>query len=288
MNDRFVISSGELQAEVLAPESPAYARTRFSHSAFVSDVIYRGVHFGRPEQIDPTRTTTKGAGLCCELICPDVENSVAIGEEYVKPGVGYVQRTEKPWHFVDNPPYRPLETTVTVQDDRALFVTESEFIGGIAYRECRMLRAECNALTLSVHFENQGERPLDMLEFCHNFVALGDAPVSDKYHLELPCVKTIAPHFDVSHLIAEAGGVTWPSALVPFFNVFEDVRRPEGYAWRLTREDSPVAMSETVDFAPVRLTVWGLDHVVSPEVFHHIVLAPGVSADWTRVWHFEA
>ncbi len=288
MNDRFVISSGDLSAVVLAPESPAYARTRFNHSAFIPDVIYKGVHFGRREQVDPSFATTLGEGLCCELICPEVENSVAVGEEYVKPGIGYVQRVEKPWVFTDNPPYRPFETTVTVQDDRALFVTESDMIGGIAYRECRLLHVEGNALTLGVHFENQGEKPLDMLEFCHNFVALGGAPVSHACHLELPCVKTIAPDFEKAHILAEAGGITWPDPLARFFNIFTDVQRPEGYAWRLTREGSPIALSETVDFTPVRLTVWGLDHVVSPEVFHHIALQPGESADWTRTWHFEA
>ena len=45
---------------------------------------------------------------------------------------------------------------------------------------------------------------------------------------------------------------------------------------------------ETVDFTPVKLTVWGLEHVISPEVFLSVRLEPGESADWTRVWRFEA
>ena len=255
MNDRFVISSGELSATVLMPESPAYARTRFDHSAFVPDVTYKGVHFGRPEQLDPTKPSTNGAGLCCELICPGAELAVNVGEEFVKPGVGYIVRGEKPWFFTDRPPYRPLETTMTVQDDRALFVTESDMLGGIAYRECRMLRAEGNRLTLSVHFENQGEKPPD----------------------------------EKSHLTAEKGGVTWDKAPeATFFNVFEDVQRCDGYAWQLYHDESCAAISETIDFTPVRLTVWGLNHVVSAEAFHHIALQPGESADWTRAWTFEA
>lgn len=288
MKDKFVISSGELSAAVLMPESPDYARTRFDHSAFVPDVVYKGVHFGRPEQLDPAKPSTNGAGLCCELICPDAELAVNVGEEFVKPGVGYIVRGEKPWFFADRVPYRPLETTVTVQDDRALFVTESDMLGGIAYRECRMLRAEDNRLTLSIHFENQGEKPLDMLEFCHNFVSLGDLPVDERYHLALPCVRTIAPD-EKSHLTAEKGGVTWDKAPeATFFNVFEDVQPVDGYVWRLYHDESKAAISETVDFAPVRLTVWGLNHVVSAEAFHHIALQPGESADWTRVWTFEA
>ena len=288
MKDHFIIGSGDLSAVVLAPESPDYARTRFNHSAFIPDVIFKNVHFGQPEQVDPAKPTTKGAGLCCELICPDAEKSVSVGEEYVKPGIGYVRRVEKPWFFTDNPPYRPFETSVSAQSDRILFVTETEEVVGIAYRECRLLKAEGNTLSLSVHFENLGEKPLDMLEFCHNFISLGVLQTGVRHHLALPCVINPQPDPATAHMIGEPGGVTWPATGGGFFNVFTNVRRPEGYAWKLTHEDSPVAMSETVDFTPVRLTVWGLEHVISPEVFHRISLQSGESADWTRTWAFEA
>lgn len=289
MNDRYTISAGELTAEILAPESPEYGRTRFNHSAFVPDVIYKGVHFGRPEMLDPDRPTTKGAGLCCEIQCPDVETSVPVGGEYLKPGVGYVTRTENPWRiYGPEPTYRPLETVVTAQRDRVLFVTETDMVAGYAYRECRRLLAEDGRLTLSVHFENQGEKPMAFAEYCHNFISLGDLQTSPKLHLVLPCVAGITLDPEKSHMRAEEGGVSWLGVPGVFFNVFQSTRRAEGPAWRLTHEDSPVAISETVDFEPVKLTVWGLEHVVSPEVFTAVTLQPGESADWTRVWRFEA
>ncbi len=288
MKDHYIIRSGEMECVVLAPESPEYARTRFNHSAFVRDVIYQGVHFGQKEQLDPEKISTMGAGLCCELICPEVEEAVPVGEEYLKPGVGYVQRMEKPWFFTDNPPCRPLETIVTAQSDRILFVTETEQVGGYAYRECRMLKAEGNALTLTVHFENQGEKALNMMEYCHNFISLGELRTGNKHHLALPCVKDPQPDPEKSHLLAEADGVTWPGTGSGFFQVFEDVQKVDGPAWRLTHEESALAISETVDFTPVKLTVWGLEHVISPEVFLRVSIAPGESADWTRVWRFEA
>ena len=39
VKDKFTISSGDLSATVLMPESPEYARTRFDHSVFVPDVM---------------------------------------------------------------------------------------------------------------------------------------------------------------------------------------------------------------------------------------------------------
>ncbi len=288
MKDRYIIRSGELSAVVLAPESSEYARTRFNHSAFVPDVIYKGVHFGQKEQIDPAQTTTQGAGLCCEFICPEVEASVQVGEAYLKPGIGYVTRTEKPWFFTDNPPYRPLETSVTAQEDRILFATKTELVGGYAYREHRLIAASGDTLTLTVHFENMGEKPLNMAEYCHNFISLGMLRTGSGHHLALPCVNNPQSDPEKSHLLAETGGVTWPETGGLFFQHFEDVRTPEGYAWRLSCEGSPLAVSETVSFDPVKLTLWGLDHVISPEVFLKVSIQPGEAADWTRVWRFEA
>ncbi len=289
MANRYVIAAGDLRAEVLAPESPEYGFTRFNHSAFVPDVAYRGVRFGQPEMTDPQRPTTKGAGLCCEIICPEVETSVAVGEEYLKPGIGYVTRTAEPWRIYGvNPPYRPLETAVTAQSDRILFVTETEQVAGYAYRECRRLLAEDGRLTLSVHFENQGEKPLAFTEYCHNFISLGDLQTSPAHHLALPCVEALTLDPEKSHMRAEEGGVSWLGIPGVFFNVFDRTRRAEGPAWRLTHENSSVSISETVDFTPVKLTVWGLEHVISPEVFIAVRLEPGESAEWTRVWTFEA
>ena len=56
-----------------------------------------------------------------------------------------------------------------------------------------------------------------------------------------------------------------------------------GPAWRLTCEDGSIAMSE-----PVRVAVWGLEQMISPEGTIGVHLKPDENADWTRVWTFEA
>ncbi len=287
MENRYAIAAGDLTAYILPPESPEYGLTRFNHSAFVPDVVYRGVHFCQPEMTDPDRPTTKGAGLCCEIVCPELEGSVAVGEAYLKPGIGYVTRLNEPWRIYGvTPPYRPFDTVVTAQADRILFVTESDMVAGYAYRECRLLKAEDGRLTLSVHFENQGEKPLNFAEYCHNFISLGSLPTSPKHLLALPCVRTLTLDPERAHMLAEEGGVRLFQQPGVFFNRFSDMRPAPGLAWRLTCEDSPISISETVDFAPARMAVWGLEHVVSPEVFIEVSLQPGERADWSRAWDF--
>ena len=290
MDNSFVIRSGDLQARIIYPESPEYGLTRFNHAAFVPEVTYKGAAFGTTEMIDPSKATTHGAGLCCEYQSDDVEGSVAVGEKYLRPGAGYVTRLETPWTIYNfAPPFDPFDTVVTAQADRALFVTETDMVAGYAYRECRLLRAEGDTLVLSVHLENQGEKPLRLREFCHNFLTLPGLTTSSKHHLALPCVAdiTIDPK-ESERLVAEEGGLRFTDAGGVFYNRFMSTKETRGYAWRLWHETSPLAVSETVDFTPTHVALWGLEHVISAEVFHRIDLQPGEAADWTRTWRFEA
>jgi hypothetical protein len=45
-------------------------------------------------------------------------------------------------------------------------------------------------------------------------------------------------------------------------------------------------MSESNDFAPARVAVWGEAHVISAEVFVDIRLRPGETQSWMRQYHF--
>ena len=52
--------------------------------------------------------------------------------------------------------------------------------------------------------------------------------------------------------------------------------------WTLLHEPSGVQIQEYDDFAPGRVAVWGVEHVVSAEVFMDIDLKPGQSLNWQR------
>jgi hypothetical protein len=71
-------------------------------------------------------------------------------------------------------------------------------------------------------------------------------------------------------------------------------RRLMGYAqtdrpqWALTHTLGGVSISETDDFAPVRVALWGTTHVISTEVFVRIDLQPGEAQTWSRRYEFSA
>ena len=49
----------------------------------------------------------------------------------------------------------------------------------------------------------------------------------------------------------------------------------EGPQWELLHLPSGVGLCEYDDFAPMRVAVWGTDHVISAEIFVEIALQPG-------------
>jgi len=58
--------------------------------------------------------------------------------------------------------------------------------------------------------------------------------------------------------------------------------------WELEYAPTGLRMSETDDFAPMRVAVWGTAHVVSAEEFAAINVAPGDTYRWSRRYNFSA
>ena len=113
--DRFVLEQGALRAELLTPWSSVYGRSRFAHSGFISGLWLGDVCFTQAEAGQSTQKSTGGIGLCSEYKCPDVEMDSAVGEEYLKIGVGVMTRTSDPWHLTDETLIEGLPTQLAAQ-----------------------------------------------------------------------------------------------------------------------------------------------------------------------------
>jgi len=50
----------------------------------------------------------------------------------------------------------------------------------------------------------------------------------------------------------------------------------------LVNEELELGISESVDFQPSKINLWGRAHVVSPEIFKSIKLQPGEIDCWQR------
>jgi hypothetical protein len=158
---------------------------------------------------------------------------------------------------------------------------------------CRKsVQVESNRLTIIVEAKNTGEKAILLEEYCHNFVTIENKPLSDAYSLKMPVVNMAGKTPILGqNLCGSDGGVAicgrdaGPSLLeISAENIYSQAP----FTWTLAHGGSSLSLSERVDFNPVRVVVWALDHIVSPEVIGAFRIDAGARARWTRSWTFDA
>jgi len=319
-NQRIIISRDRLSVEIAQPGT-VYTGTRFDWSGFVTQVTLDGAHtFCQPESLMPGKGTG-GIGLCGEF-----GNELAVGydeaqpgEPFPKLGIGLLARPDeasynffRPHQIVERFPIR-----VEAGESEARFVVEPLECRGYAARLRKVLRVKGNTLSIKSTLENTGARRLVTHEYNHNFIGIDDQPVGPAYTLTFPQevhreppppqFYRMAPpalrwlpkpllRWLIGRLMRRMGGamtlrgdeITWPE--MPqraFFTRLRGFQPRADPQWTLAHHPSGLQVSETDDFPPARLVVWGEAHVACAEVYTDLDVQPGASHSWKRTYTFS-
>ncbi|MNF09338.1 hypothetical protein D3C80_2099780 [compost metagenome] len=65
---------------------------------------------------------------------------------------------------------------------------------------------------------------------------------------------------------------------------FEGAKYP--WLWELIHQPSGVGVRELSRFSVSDVAVWGQGHVLSPEMFIEVKVAPGERKNWSRIYEF--
>lgn len=301
------LTNGILDVEFRLPGSePAW--TRFDLSGMISQVTLHGKHrFCQPEQTEkhPNRVTCYGFGLSSEFCMNELPAALSAGEEFPKPGVGIltqkkgggvydifhlykVRRFPKEWH---------------IEKDHAHFHETDTECMGIAMEIDRDVQLEQNRVVITTTVNNTGHKQIDMTEYQHNFFAIDDIPIGRGYQLRIPFDQQLADltlqfttlepdqHPIQSPVRIEDGTVFWLESMEnkTFHKVTGNngIIKVDEYTWQISCEGSPASVRETCSFEPEQIVMWGIEHCICPEIHKRIVLNPGQSESFTRVWTFE-
>jgi hypothetical protein len=279
------IKSDRLAVAIAAPGS-LYRGSRFDWSSFVTQVVLDASHtFCGTENPSAGKG---GMGLCCEfgLGKPIGYNEALPGGQFVKPGVGLLTRpARKSYTFWTDYPVEPFAMLREDTLNAIAFTSEPRPCNGYALRLTRRLAVTQNHLDMHVVLQNTGEKPIATDEYCHNFITIdghGTGP-----DLSLVTGFDFA-HSEATGLVRTEGNVTRCAGVpaTPFYALGSDVRREQGVYWVLKHVPSGVGLAESGSFALDRFAFWGCDHVVSPEAYVAIQLAPGQTQHWQRRFTF--
>jgi hypothetical protein len=315
-----VLSGDRLKVEIAKP-GEFYNGTRFDWSGFITQVTLDGQHtYCMPESLWPGRGTG-GSGLCNEfgIEKPIGYDETPVGGTFPKFGVGLLRRPDdgkymfaRPYEIVDEFPI-----IYDIGNRQATFFVEPLACQGYAARLKKTINVSGAELTISYLLENVGDRDIVTHEYCHNFLRLDDHNIGPDYVLRMPY------DIELEQIGGMVGGMLprWMRGLIPGFilrklgNVahqrmlsilsitHNEIRwndyptrafycRLMGYhqteeaQWTLIHKPSGVQVQEYDDFEPSRVAVWGVEHVVSAEVFIDIDIKPGESASWSRRYQF--
>lgn len=284
----WTLESNRLKIRVAKPGF-IYQRTRFDWTGLVTDVLLDNTHsFCSVESPNPL-VGAGGIGLVSEFGIhePIGYDTAAIGDTFPKLGVGLLERPDDADYFFMRPyPLTPFPTTVTPVENGLRFEQAPIACRGYAARLTKTLTLADNAVTVSFLLENVGEKPLETTEYNHNFLQLNGQPTGSGYRF-----TTAVPlrfHRNDNSLWSSDGTLTWEDGVQGFHAHGREIPDMAGFSWTLRQQLHGIAVTESVDFRPLRVACWGMAHVISPEVFHQIRLAPGESDAWTRRWIFES
>ena len=290
------ISNDQLQVEIANP-GEVYQGTRFDWTGFITQVKWKDHHgkvhtFCVPESLIDGEGTG-GIGLWNEFgIADPIGYDEALpGDQFPKLGVGRLTRLdEADYNFFRNYPVELFDMGTSIENNVVYSKVQAHPCNGYAAELSKVIKLVDNTLSIEYKLSNTGIKPIHTEEYVHNFLRIDEHPVGPAYQLTLPIqieTKDMEQGYSPSILRVEGKQVSWnttPSQA--FYARIEDVEQPDGATWELVHRPSGIGVREWSDFKVKTIALWGLQHVVSPEVFIQVAVQPGETQCWTRKYEF--
>jgi hypothetical protein len=178
-----------------------------------------------------------------------------------------------------------------VQSDAVEFIHELQTTWGDAYRYIKRVELPLGQpiLILAHRLENKGARPLDTLQYNHNFFVIDERPVGPDCEVQLA--------FDPAPLREVRGPLTLGERTMRFERPLQEgecaAADLEGfgggaadYAIRVFNRSAGAGALITGDRPLARLYFWATARTLCPEPYIHISIPPGGSAEWTLRYRF--
>ncbi|WP_297794338.1 hypothetical protein [uncultured Eudoraea sp.] len=269
-----------------------YNFSRFDWTGKIAKVKFQNVLVSGIERTDALNEHHFGKGFYNEfgIDAPLGFEETNTGDWFHKIGVGLLKKDDSPYLFSKNYEIKPAEFNTIPESNRISISCKSEAINGFSYVLRKLISLHESSFSVKYHLENTGEKDIATNEYSHNFIAINNELIGEKYTLKFPFTlkselfeESVNPGQNVVIRQKEITFKRTPEEQFFFSNLSggESVRA----AWELMNFDSKIGIRETTDFQTNKVNLWGWKHVVSPELFFRIFIKPGQSIEWTRIYN---
>lgn len=288
------LQSSRLLVEIAKPGEPPNTTTRFDRAGFITQVTLDKIHqFCSKEPDNLPHPSTGGYGLCNEFRFPEPASEALLGTQFPKLGIGLLLKDLEGKYVIHHKyPCEAYQIHTEISEQTAQFITEPKPCMGIAVRQTKKISVCDCKITMEIKVENTGARLVEFDEYCHNFITIDRLPIGPDYYLSMPVISQDGRRLKSGIALKPEGngvGFACYSNEPTLYDIDgESILTDVPFTWQLTHRKSEASVEGSVSVRPSRITVWTIDHIISPEMICHFQIAPGQTAEWSRSWRFLA
>jgi hypothetical protein len=290
-NGSRMIASERLAVELMDPNDPQrYSRgVRFTPVAAVIRATSRGREFLFHKAVPDPQVDVAGLFAEFDLAGPPPGFSeAAIGDPFVKIGVGALKKTSPSYHFYTQYPLiRGAQTTVKWRPDTATFEQWLEPVNGCGYVLEASVQVSGMSLTIHWTLENTGGRPFTTQQYLHNSFLFDGRVVGPDYTVSFP-FDFVAKNLQVQQ--RQIGNEIRFEAPIPRAVNIEVVYPPSYSGENAVSVSNPTVgmrVQCVTSLRGERVALHASKEYICPEQFVAVSLLPGQSQTWFRRYTFD-
>ncbi len=292
------LNSKRLRVELAAPGEAPNNKYRFDHAGFITEVILDNtVRFCASEPQNLNHPSSGGRGLCNEYGF-DISKEVPTGEFFPRFGIGLIRKAADE-RFVFYKNYKDVQLfpiDVHQTENGVTYITEPIPCQGYALRSKKEITVDDNRIIMTISVENTGEKEISLHEYCHNFLSIDGMSAGPDYCLDIPGINDLGYERLIdsnglsTHLKGYGKGITFfeHTAIGTFYSVdTANISENIPFTWTLSHKGAKASVEAEEYFTPSRINIWGVDHMLCPEMMHQFSVKPGETHEWKRSWKFD-
>lgn len=292
------LKSDCLRVHIAEPGEHPNDGCRFDRAGFITEVVLNNERsFCANEPKNLSHPTTGGRGFCSEFQ-PTFDAEAAVGERYPKFGVGLIKKeADEPYAFYGKYDIEYFPVTYSCTDNEAVFETAPIPCKGYALKAWKKITVTGNEILTEHRVENVGEKALALRDYCHNFISVDGMAISPDYRIDFPNLRDFGceelagagGYTDHCNMIGSGHGIGFKQAEVGVSMHDPDLTGMDTtlpFRWKVEHKGARAYVEGEDSYVPCKIVIWTTDHIISPENFNAITIAPGEAASWSRKLRF--
>ncbi len=287
-----ILKNKNLEVQIAFPNEN-YGFSRFDWTGKITSVKFKNIQLTSVEDPNCQNHNLLGQGLYNEF---GIETALGfdeteIGDWFHKIGVGLLKKEVEKYVFHKPYKIKPAEFRTSTDGNRVLIHCVSPVANGYSYELRKEIELQETGLTINYSLKNTGKKTIQTDEYVHNFMAINNDSIGEIFRLNFPFDlkpelfgETVNPELAVS--VGEKEVASNAPAKEQFFFSNLSGRKSVPAAWELLHLKTQIGIREKTSFQTNKINLWGWKHVISPELFFEISIAPKETKEWTRTYEF--